>query len=234
MIWFKGNVLYYPGCLTKFFLKELLSNYERLLSKLVDFIELKDLEICCGSPLLNAGYLKEAKRIARKNLLTWKEHGVWKIITSCPACYKVFKLDYPKLLSSKIEVEHVVETIWRGIREGRLKFEKLKGIATYHDPCHLGKYCGIYEEPRKILESLGLKIEEMRFNKEKAFCCGGGGGLKGNFPELSEEIARERVKQATQTKVELLITSCPMCYLCLSDASKGKIEVREISQLFKF
>lgn len=72
----------------------------------------------------------------------------------------------------------------------------------------------------------------MRFNRENAFCCGGGGGLKSNFPQLSLEISKERVKQAEEVGANVLITSCPLCYLCLKEASKN-IKVIEFSQLFK-
>ena len=95
-----GNTLYYPGCMTKFVLKDIESNYEKILRKSgIDFIKLKDLEVCCGSPVLNAGYDNDFKTLAMKNLDVFKKHGIKKIITSCPACYKTFHKDYPKILS---------------------------------------------------------------------------------------------------------------------------------------
>ena len=94
-----GNVLYYPGCLTKFASKELEDNYKKILKKIgIDFIQLKDMEVCCGSPVLNSGHKKEAIDLAQKNLNIFKQHSVIKIITSCPACFKTFSKDYPKLL----------------------------------------------------------------------------------------------------------------------------------------
>jgi Fe-S oxidoreductase len=72
-----GNVLYYPGCMSKFVTKDLAENYRKILRKIgIDFIELKDLEVCCGSPVLNAGYKEEATRLAEKNFKVFKEHSV--------------------------------------------------------------------------------------------------------------------------------------------------------------
>lgn len=228
-----GNVLYYPGCLTKFVVKEVGENYRKILRKIgIDFIELKDLEVCCGSPVLNAGYKEDAKKLAEKNFKIFKEHSVKKIITSCPACFKTFSQEYPKLLKNwDIEVKHITQTISEAVKKGKIKPKKVEGKITYHDPCHLGRYANVYEEPREVIKLAGDFVE-MEFNRENAFCCGGGGGLKSNFPELSREISKERIKQAEEVKANLLITSCPLCYICLKEASK-KINVIEFSQLFE-
>jgi Fe-S oxidoreductase len=218
--------------MSKFVTKDLAENYRKILRKIgIDFIELKDLEVCCGSPVLNAGYKEEATRLAEKNFKVFKEHSVKKIITSCPACFRTFSQEYPKLLDNwNIEVEHVMQTVAKALKQGKLKLKKLKGKVTYHDPCHLGRYSGIYEEPREIIKVLGYDLIEMEFFREQAFCCGGGGGLKSNYPLLAEEIAKERIKQAEKTNSEILITACPLCYFCLKEASK-KIKVYEISEL---
>lgn len=219
-----GNVLYYPGCMTKFVLKDLEKNYETILRKCgIDFIKLKDLEVCCGSPVKSAGYLENFKTLAKKNFKIFKDHGVKKIITNCPACFNIFKRKYPEVLSEfDVEVEHVTQTISEAIKSGKLKLKKIgkSKKVTYHDPCHLGRCCGVYEEPRDIIKNLGYELIEMKFNREIAFCCGGGGGVKANYPELSEEIAKERVKQAMETKADMLVTCCPMCFSCLKDVGK--------------
>ena len=94
-----GNTLYYPGCLTKFALPEIGKNYEELLRKCgVEFIKLSDLEVCCGSPVINAGYEELSKELAEKNLKLFKDHSIKRIVTSCPGCYSVFANEYPELL----------------------------------------------------------------------------------------------------------------------------------------
>ena len=232
-----GNILYYPGCLTKFVMKDLQKNYEEILRKCrIDFIKLKDIEVCCGSPVLNAGYKNDFKTLARKNLEIFKKHSVKKIITSCPACYKTFHKDYKEILGDEwdIEVEHITQTIDKALKSGKLKIEKLskKKKVTYHDPCHLGRHSGIYNEPREVLMALGYEIVEMENNRENAFCCGGGGGLKSNYPELSNAITKDVLGEAKKTKTDILVTACPMCDACfLQTAKNSKMNVKELSEL---
>jgi heterodisulfide reductase subunit D len=229
---FSGNILYYPGCLTKTVAKDLLENYKKILTKIgIDYIVLNDLEVCCGSPILNAGFKEDARKLAEKNFEVFKAHGVKKIITACPACYKTYSQDYPKLLKKwDIEVEHITMTLSKAIKEGKLKPKQIGKSMTYHDPCHLGRHCGIYDEPREFLKATGAELKEMELSKELAFCCGAGGGVSANHPELAAAIAKERVSMAEKTGADELVTCCPMCYYNLKDNSK-KMKVREFSQL---
>lgn len=231
---FSGNTLYYPGCLSKYVAKDLADNYRQLLhGEGIDFIELPNLEVCCGSPVKNAGFQEEFKKLARKNLATFQAHGVSKIITHCPACAYVFGHDYPELLGEEwpIEVKHISQ-ILSPKNENASSTNSTK--LTYHDPCHLGRYSKLYEEPRQLLRGDGFQISEMNLNREQAFCCGGGGGLRANNLELSEKVAAERVKQAEKTGAEILCTACPLCYLQLKQAAEKRgssIEVKELGQI---
>jgi len=234
---FKGNTLYYPGCMTKFVLKDIEVNYKKILEREgIDFIMLRDKELCCGSPIKNAGDDEKFLEIANKNLKVFKEHGVSRIITNCPACAAVFRNDYRKFLGEKwnIEVFHIIEII--KIRKNMVNkktertVDKKTKVATYHDPCHLGRVLGIYDKPRKVIESAGYKLKEMDLNRNKSFCCGGGGGVKSNYPELSNAIAQDRMEQANKVGAHKLFTACPMCYANLKENSKG-MEVEEISQI---
>jgi len=222
----KGNILYYPGCLSKYVLKAETENYKKILNKLgVDFIMLPN-ELCCGSPVRNAGYEVEDRKLARKNFDIFKEHNIKKIITNCPACFKTLGFDYKEMLSDwNIEVEYILTTILRELKEKQIKKRTIKKI-TYHDPCHLGRHVGMYEEPRQILSLLGYEIVEMIHNKEEALCCGAGAGLRVNNPKLASKIVENRIKEAVKTKSEKLITSCPLCF---SHLSNDNIEVEELS-----
>lgn len=227
---FKGNTLYYPGCLTKFALRNIQKNYEKILrDEGVDFIMLKDKELCCGSPVKNAGEKKEFEELARKNLKIFKDHSVDRVITNCPACAQVFKKDYKEILGKEwdVEVRHITE-----IMSDRENLKKSSGEVTYHDPCHLGRSLGIYEKPRKIIQGKGYKIKEMKLNRNESYCCGGGGGVKSNAPKLSNRIAQDRIDQAKKLKVGKLVTTCPMCYLNLKNNSKSEdLDVKELSEL---
>ena len=231
-----GNTLYYPGCLTKFAAKDIKGKYEKILRKIgIDFIELSELEKCCGSPALKAGYLEDFKKLAEENLKIFKEHSVKKIITNCPACAMTFKIEYPKVLGKKWEigVEHISETITKKIGNWKLEIgNSNRGVVSYHDPCHLGRGLKIFEEPREIIKKLGYEISEMELSKNESFCCGAGGGVKSNEGELANKIAKDRIEQAKKTGAKTLCTACPLCYLHLKENAK-EIEVKELIELFK-
>jgi Fe-S oxidoreductase len=228
---FKGNTLYYPGCLSKFVAKELVENYRRILREAgIDFIELSDLEVCCGSPALKAGYAEDFKKLAEKNLRVFKDHSVGRIVTHCPTCSLVFKKHYPEVLGEKwdIEVLHITEVL---AKKTSMSGDK-KGTVTYHDPCHLGRQMGVYEAPREIIKSLGYEIKEMELCRQMSFCCGGGGGVHANEFELAGKIAKDRIAMAKKTGAKILVTPCPLCYLNLKNNAKDEdIEVKELSQL---
>lgn len=221
--WIKGlgkNTLYYPGCLTKFVLEQEKENYKKILLSLgIDFIMISE-ELCCGMPVINAGYEKDARNLARKNYEILKKYSVNKIITNCPSCYSMFK-DYKNLLPYwDIEVEHITITI-----RNKLKYSKIKQASSeevaYHDPCHLSRNSGISEEPREILKMIGYKIKEMKNNRENSLCCGGGAGLKVNESEIAEKIARKRIGHAIDLGMKKLITPCPLCFAHMKNSGKA-------------
>lgn len=216
-----GNTLYFPGCMTKFVLKDLEKNYETILKKLgVDFITVKDLNYCCGSPVVNAGFKQDFNDLVEKNLEVFKKYGVSKVITNCPACYGTLSANFG------IKAEHVTQTIWKNIK--RLDLKSFNEKITYHDPCHLGRYSNIYDEPRNILKALGFEIVEPKRTRENALCCGGGGNLKSNAPKLASKIANLRFEDLPTKK---LITCCPMCYYHLKENASEGVEVLELSQV---
>ncbi|MBS3107892.1 (Fe-S)-binding protein [Candidatus Woesearchaeota archaeon] len=213
-----GNIAYFPGCLTKHVLPKIEQNYKKILDKMgIDYITI-DLS-CCGSPCQNAGYETDFQLLLNKNLADFKKYGVKKIITNCPACYKVLKEQY------KLNVEHISTVIWKNIKN--FEPNKFDEQISYHDPCHLGRHSGIYEEPRNILKHLGFKIVEMRGNREKALCCGGGAGMKSNFPNESNKIAKLRLEQV---KTHKLVTFCPLCYSHLKENAEDT-QVIEFSEV---
>jgi len=123
-----GNTLYYPGCMTKYVLKDLEKNYKDILRKLnIEFITLKELEFCCGSPVLKAGFPEDFDKLIEKNRETFKAHGISRIITNCPGCYNML------LNNFDIKVDHTTQVIWKNIEKLDLKTFKEK--ITYHDPC---------------------------------------------------------------------------------------------------
>ncbi|MEM4267980.1 MAG: (Fe-S)-binding protein [Candidatus Woesearchaeota archaeon] len=215
-----GNTLYYPGCLTRFAAPEIEENYKSILTDIgIGFITIPEFN-CCGSPVINAGYLNDFNGLVKKNSELFKKYGVKKIITNCPSCYRVFKENY------RLNVEHISQTLYRNL--SKLEPTWSGESVCYHDPCHLGRHSGIYNEPRKVLEAIGLKVVEMQSSKDKAICCGGGGGLRTNNPSLAKKIAQNRVMQC---KEKMLVTTCCLCYNQLKDVAPEGLKVYEFSEL---
>jgi Fe-S oxidoreductase len=222
-----GSTLYYPGCLTKGVLTEEFGRYKEIFNLLgVDFVMLPEGESCCGLPVLNAGYKKDARKLAEKNFEVFKKYGIRKIITNCPSCYHTFKEIYPKLLRDwNIEVEHATVTILNGLKRKGIRLRATDGadLVAYHDPCHLGRYSGIYEEPREVIELLGGKLVEYPLNRENAFCCGGGGGVRANFPDTAKKIAELKDKYAPKG-AKKIISPCGLCYMNIKSATDRSME----------
>ena len=227
ILWVWGNTLYYPGCLTKAVLPDIEKNYENILHELwIDFIKLSNVEYCCGSPVLRAGMRDAFENIKQKNIQIFKEHWVWMIITNCPACYNMLKYEYKLEENHWIKVEHITQTIKR--KEWKLKNKELLKEITYHDPCHLWRLSGIYEEPREILNKCWYKVNELKNNRENSMCCGGGWWLVNNNPELSKKIAEQVLSEVKEW--ESMTSPCPMCYFQFRNHAKN-IEVKEFSEI---
>jgi len=223
----KGKTLYYPGCLTKGVLLEQLENYKEIFNRLgIDFVMLSNNEVCCGLPVLNAGYRKDAKKLAKKNFDLFKKNGITKIVTSCPSCYHTFKEIYPEMVREwDIEVEHATVTILNKLRKLKVGSPKSEAgeLVAYHDPCHLGRYSGIYEEPREVIERLGGKIFDFKFNRKDAICCGAGGGMRANFPEIAKKVAKKKTSFVPE-EVGEIISPCGLCYANFKSVSDKSVE----------
>jgi heterodisulfide reductase subunit D len=219
-----ANVLYFVGCTAALTpeIQTVAINTAKVLKKLgIDFSVFGENEVCCGSVAMRTGDRKAFNFVAEKNIELIKKSGVKTIITSCAGCYRTLKKDYEHLLKDLgVEVLHTVEFLLKIINEKNILLKDLGITATYHDPCHTGRHSGLYDEPRELLSKMANVIE-MKTIKGSAKCCGAGGGVKKGFPELSLEIAKDRVKEAEETGAELLVSICPFCYRNLSDAIKA-------------
>ena len=103
------------------------------------------------------------------------------------------------------------------IKEGKIKLKpgSLKESVTYHDPCQVGRNAGFYEEPRDIVKAVAADFREMTPNREKQWCCGGGGGLvaESEFDSLRLKSGEKKVEQIRKTGAKVLVTPCENCRL---------------------
>ena len=192
-------------------------------------------EKCCGSVMLRMGD-PEFERIAADNIKMFNETGFQTLISSCSGCFKTIKEDYPKVGKLNFEVLHTVEFLRRLYEEGKLKFKTpVNKKVTYHDPCHLGRASGVYDDPRFIMEAIpGLELIEMPRNREYSRCCGAGGGLKSGYPDIQNKMAQRRVREAEETGAQELVSACPFCYQGLQvgiSATNSPLVMRDISFL---
>jgi heterodisulfide reductase subunit D len=237
----KCEVLFFVGCTAAYDpnIREMAIDTARVLARAgVDFGTLGNEEGCCGSTLLRTGLLESARGLARKNIERFERASPSLIVTSCAGCYKTIRQDYPKVGKVNARVVHVTQFVNELLEGGKLKLDmRVKGVVTFHDPCHLGRHNKLYDEPRKILEAIpGLKVVEMERTREEARCCGAGGGVKTAFPELAQKISSLRVEDAERTGADFLTTSCPFCYQSLKasiEAKGSKMKMVDIMELVR-
>jgi Fe-S oxidoreductase len=169
-----------------------------------------------------------------------KATGAKELVTPCAGCYKTFKNIYPKVGDLGLEVYHSVHYLEKLIREGRIRFKgDLEKKVTYHDPCDLGRAMKVFDEPRNILKAVpGLNFVEMDRNRLQARCCGGGGGVQANNPEMATDMAAERVRDALAVGAEIIVSGCAACKDNLKKGAKaipkderGKIKVMDITEM---
>ncbi|UCE96109.1 MAG: (Fe-S)-binding protein [Candidatus Bathyarchaeota archaeon] len=200
----------------------------------IDFGTLGDEENCCGNEVYGMGEKGLFEFLVEENIKLFNKYNIKEILTNCPHSYQSFKNRYGQ---TNFKVLHHTQLLAKLINEGKLKFStKIDKTIIYHDPCFLGKQNDIYDEPRKIIESIpGVKLVEFDRNKERSLCCEGGGGRMWiDIP--GERLAETRIKDAADAGAQILAVACPFCLLTFEDAVKttgleGKIQIMEIAEL---
>ena len=202
------KVMYFSGCMTAL-TPSIRKSTTSLLMKAGVRFEIMDRDggICCGRPMIMAGRTAQAEEMIRKNTEIIKASGVNILLVSCPICYKVFKEDY-KL--EGIEVVHHTEFFDRLISSGKLTVSGSEIRYAYHDPCELGRGCGIYEQPRNVISSFGVLVEAGK-NRKESICCGGSlGSLTLSF-EKRKALTENALNNLTIASPDVIVTACPLC-----------------------
>ncbi|OGS42073.1 MAG: hypothetical protein A3K67_00645 [Euryarchaeota archaeon RBG_16_62_10] len=206
------DVLFFAGCtsaVTKQLNKGLMASAKLLQKAGVRFATLGPDEPCCGSTLLRVGQSKAFAELAKENVERFKALGIKRIVTACPGCYTTLRKTMEESRTG-IEVRHVAQEVSEAVRTGKLRVSASHERVTYHDPCHLGRLGGVFEEPREIVRAVATLVE-MPNNRFESRCCGAGAGLQSAFPKLSRDLAAKRVAEARSTGATSLVTSCPFC-----------------------
>lgn len=220
------KVLYFQGCMTALTAGISRSMIEILKKAGADYrIMDEDGGICCGRPMWMAGRFEQAEQMVAKNTEIIKASGADILLLSCPICYKIFKEKY-KL--EGIEIIHHTEYIDRLIRDGRITLNRSETRLAYHDPCELGRGCGIYDEPRRVVSSAGELVEASKSGKE-AICCGGSlGSLSLGF-DKRKIMTENALNNLTAASPDAIVTACPLCRSTFS--RYADIPVKDIAEI---
>lgn len=227
-----AEVLVFPGCTMLHYHPDNLSAIVQVLAALgVDFRVLHEGRICCGNPIHTLGH-REAFETHRRELLA--RLSPWKTIVSpCPTCIFYLNQFYLRDLRRKApQAFHLTEFV--AARLNGLKIQTpLNQKVIYHDPCHLGRYLGVYDPPRLLLQkATGLPPLEFDAHREAGTCCGGGGGVPLTHPQTARAISRNKIQEFARSGAELLATACPMCQRMLGRAGRDQgVRVEDVFSL---
>jgi len=204
----------------------------------LDFGILYDGEKNAGNDVRRVGEEGLFEMLAEHNIETMSKCEFREVVTTDPHSLNTLKNEYPQL-GGRWKVTHYSEMLLRLVEEGRLKLNGGIGKrATYHDPCYLGRYNGVYDAPRRLIERTGTLLVEMPRNREASFCCGAGGGrIWMDDSALSERPSENRIAEAMALDgVDIFVVACPKDVTMYEDAVKtsgneGKIRVRDLAEL---
>jgi Fe-S oxidoreductase len=229
----KIDYLYYVGCAGSYDAanQKVVKDTVMLLKKAgVSFAVMGKTEKCNGDPVRRFGDEYSFFEIAIENIANMRQYQFDKVVTHCPHCLHTIGKEYAKFDDGAFETVHHTELLAELLRAGKIKPEKpVEGELTFHDPCYLGRHHGEYDAPRDILKSIpGLKVTEMERNKDKALCCGmGGGNMWYELPE-GDHLAKKRLEDVGETQAPKLATACSYC---LINFNSSKAQVKETENL---
>lgn len=189
----------------------------------LDFGILYEGERNAGNDARRAGEEGLFEMLVEKNTMAFAKASFKAIVTTDPHSYNTLKNEYPPEALDGRPVLHYTELLDRLITSGKLTFsQKLGQTVTYQDPCYLGRYNGVYDAPRRVLEAAGCRLVEMPRSRERSFCCGAGGGrIWMQEGEVSERPSENRVREAAGLDgVRSLIVACPKDVAMFKDAVK--------------
>lgn len=221
-----STTLYFAGCMS-----HLTPTITRSMKKIFEIAkenyEFLDAEgsICCGRPMMLTGKVNEAKALIDKNTELIKNSGAKRLVLSCPICYRVFKEEYQL---EGIEVLHHTQYINELIENDKLDIDRNDKRYVYHDPCELGRAFDIYDEPRNIIDNIGL-LTPGKSDKDMAVCCGGSIGSLTMTLEERDEITKNSIKDLMHNTPDEIVTACPLCLKTF--ARLAPVKVRDIAEI---
>ncbi len=221
------KVMYFAGCMTHL-TPRIIKSVEKVFKFAgVNYIFADhDGGICCGRPLLLAGKTDAAYETISANRRMILSSGCRTLVLSCPICYKIFKDEYAL---EGIEVLHYTQFIKRLADEGKLKLNAGDERIVYHDPCELGRGCGVYKEPREVLGQVGTLVKSAKEGDE-SICCGGSLGSLTLEARDRAKITESSVGNLLVNNPQTIVTACPLCLKTFSESVPDTVQVKDFAE----
>ena len=200
--------------------REIIADFARVMDYLGTTFGVLKKEKCTGDPARRLGNDLVFQTLAENGLKALATANVQKIVAICPHCVRTISNDWREYGVAP-EIEHHSEFMAR--HKDRLPKQSDGGDIVYHDPCYLGRYRDVYEEPREIVALAGPLVEAPR-SHERSFCCGAGGGLAFLGEESGERVSHVRAKELAATGASTVGTACPFCNTMFRDALSAVTE----------
>ncbi len=221
------KVMYFAGCMTHLTPRIIKSVEKVFKSAGVNYIFAdRDGGICCGRPLMLAGKTDAAYETISANRKMILGSGCRTLVLSCPICYKIFKDEYAL---EGVEVLHYTQFIKRLVDEGKLKLTAGDERIVYHDPCELGRGCGVYKEPREVLGQIGNLVKATKEGDE-SICCGGSLGSLTLDTRDRAKITESSVANLLANNPQTIVTACPLCLKTFSESVPETVKVQDFAE----
>lgn len=232
------DVLYWVGCAGSFDdrNKKVSTSVVKLLKKAgVDFAILGKEETCTGDAARRIGNEYLFQTLAKQNVETMNKYKFNIVLAQCPHCFNTIKNEFPQF-GGNFKVMHHSEYLAQLIKEGRINpSQEIAKKVTYHDSCYLGRYNGVYEEPRQILKAIpGMQVKEVPLSKEVGRCCGAGGGRMWMEETIGIRVNHKRLEDLQTVNPETIASGCPFCLTMVKDAATDKevqVETKDIAEI---
>lgn len=205
----RPDVLYFAGCTVRFARQRDARLLQAILRRADLPVRLMVDEPCCGGELFHRGHEADGIAHGRQVLAALNAEASALVVTTCPECFYTLAVEYPArpeitppLAAPVVHVTTLVDVL---LKRGRLQVTTpVKGRYAYLDPCHLGRYAGVYEAPRAVLQATGARVANAKWTRDFSWCCGG--PIREPFVELRNALCQKLLKTGKR-----VVTACPTC-----------------------